>query len=794
MPILRRWPVCYDITAAAILFWLLALGVPVPSGGSEQQDLVLGAEYNIREEELRIFLASLRSSGCTAQVVLFCGRPQEHTTRLARRYGATLVQYDFEALNQTHGPVGVHRFHLYRRFLEERLEQYRLVLHTDVRDVMFQDDPFSRIEAHGGGVFFLESNHLLIGTSPTNRGWLTENCTVYWSEDALGRIGGRLRSCSGNFFGSSHAAYWYSRLMEQEQQRTADALRAPDGSITGRGWCADQAVHQTLLWTGAFSRAMHNVTTYRNEDGPLCTMGDVVKIYVDEYGEVRNNQGELYAVVHQYDRHHRVKDIIAARYDEDETGKVHPAFVEGYKEHVLWGNPSRITHHHHADTSLPPPNPAPPPTPPPPEQCQQAQCREQAGSGGREEEAEEEDEERLRERWEGVLARAPPEEALHVHAIRDIVTSRAEYPRGRYGGRGVVTAAGGQLQVANAFAALSSLRQLGCTLPVELFYAGPDEMSAEAVEVMAGLNVTCLDIYHSPGVPVDMPLRGWQLKAFAVVHASFEELLWLDADSVPAQNPEFLFDGEVMGRFGSHFWPDWSTDPHWLTPSFFTAYGLEMKEGERELEAGQFLLLKPRCWVALQVVLYLNTHFRHFYRRMYGDKDTWRLAFRLARTPIGLNPLPADLLGRRDPSGVFCGSAMAHVTPAGADAFYHRTLQTLPSHPTPPLHPLLDDQILREVADKWEPTWTLRTRGGLQRLVPRLKEWEAGWRVEQRDADVYAPLHRHWCAFLDHDWEVELEEVGPGSGVRQAEERLVRALSPLAAAAVIATLPAPTHS
>jgi hypothetical protein len=153
------------------IIMLCALGA---AGGDDAGDaagrhLILGAEYNIAEVELRIFLASLRGSGCRARVVLFSGRPQEHTRRLAERFGATLVDYDFAELNQTHGPVGVHRFHLYRRFLEERRGQFDLVLHTDVRDVMFQDDPFQRIEPHGGGVFFLESNHLLIGTSPTNR-------------------------------------------------------------------------------------------------------------------------------------------------------------------------------------------------------------------------------------------------------------------------------------------------------------------------------------------------------------------------------------------------------------------------------------------------------------------------------------------------------------------------------------------------------------------------------------------------------------------------------------------------
>jgi hypothetical protein len=216
---------------------------------STQHNLIIGAEYNVETADLRIFLASLRMSGCAADVVLFSGSIRKETALLAEKYGATFIAYDFATLNQTHGPVGVHRFHLYRKFLESRQNLYDLVLHTDVRDVMFQDDPFSRIDSFGGGVFFLESNHLLIGTSPTNRGWMTDNCTVYQREGMLQRTQHRLRSCSGNMFGTSHAVYWYAKLMEEEQQRTSDAVRDSHGVVIARGWCADQAVHQARIFS-----------------------------------------------------------------------------------------------------------------------------------------------------------------------------------------------------------------------------------------------------------------------------------------------------------------------------------------------------------------------------------------------------------------------------------------------------------------------------------------------------------------------------------------------------------------
>lgn len=185
---------------------------------SGRRNLVLGLDFNLKEWELRVFLASLRSTGCVADVVIFIGG--DVTTDkafLAERHAATFVSYDHASLSLLHGPTGVHRFHLYREFLGARRHEYGMVLHTDVRDVMFQDDPFERIDAHGGGVFFLESSHLVIGTSNTNRLWMMFNCTPYLAENVLAQVGHNPRSCSGNMFGTSDAVYAYSKLMEEEQ-------------------------------------------------------------------------------------------------------------------------------------------------------------------------------------------------------------------------------------------------------------------------------------------------------------------------------------------------------------------------------------------------------------------------------------------------------------------------------------------------------------------------------------------------------------------------------------------------
>jgi hypothetical protein len=51
-------------------------------------------------------------------------------------------------------------------------------------------------------------------------------------------------------------------------------------------------------------------------------------------------------------------------------------------------------------------------------------------------------------------------------------------------------------------------------------------------------------------------LAGWESKVFAVQHAPYEEVLFLDADNLPARDPSFLFDEPLYRQTGAVFWPD----------------------------------------------------------------------------------------------------------------------------------------------------------------------------------------------------------------------------------------------
>ncbi|NJD20736.1 MAG: hypothetical protein FIA95_15805, partial [Gemmatimonadetes bacterium] len=123
------------------------------------------------------------------------------------------------------------------------------------------------------------------------------------------------------------------------------------------------------------------------------------------------------------------------------------------------------------------------------------------------------------------------------------------YPEGRYQGRGIVLAAGGPALLANAFVCLRFLREV-TGLPVELFHAGAEEMPARVRALLEAdfAPLAVRDITEGEAAFPVSSFRGFQIKPFAVLRSSFEEVLWLDADNLPLRSPEPLFTCAVYAQ------------------------------------------------------------------------------------------------------------------------------------------------------------------------------------------------------------------------------------------------------
>ena len=212
--------------------------------------------------------------------------------------------------------------------------------------------------------------------------------------------------------------------------------------------------------------------------------------------------------------------------------------------------------------------------------------------------------------------------------------------------RGIVTTAGGALYFLNAYLNFRLLREKGCTLPIEWCYLGAEMTRPQLREAGKIPNLRLVNL-GGKGKDNAKHRGGWQSKIDAIMQSRFDEVLFLDADSFPIRDPEYLFYDPLYIKHGAIFWPDlwkWSADNN---PHAGQAAGknvLDAKFGvtlpEQQIESGQMMFAKRKCQNALEAVRRLNRNSEDTYKFVFGDKDTFLIGFLQTRTDFLINPHP----------------------------------------------------------------------------------------------------------------------------------------------------------
>ena len=238
---------------------------------------------------------------------------------------------------------------------------------------------------------------------------------------------------------------------------------------------------------------------------------------------------------------------------------------------------------------------------------------------------------------------------LNFHTAPELaqrfIANLPPYPGG-FEGRGIVICGGGVRMFTNAWVCIHMLRRLGCTLPIQLWHFGERELDGHMRALVAPLGVECVDAERQQRHhPARFP-HTWALKPYALLHSPFKELLLLDADNVPVANPESLFETPQFRRTGAVLWPDFGRLERGRAA--WKLFGVPYRD-ECEVESGQVLMNKERCWRALNLCLWYNQHSELFYNYVHGDKETFHLAFRKLNVPYAM---PARRIYRLP--GVMC--------------------------------------------------------------------------------------------------------------------------------------------
>ena len=335
--------------------------------------------------------------------------------------------------------------------------------------------------------------------------------------------------------------------------------------------------------------------------------------------------------------------------------------------------------------------------------------------------------------------------------------------------KGMIICGGGYRYFSNSWILLQLLRKQGVRLPIELWVTA-DEFSERMEKWPPPLDVRvriCEANIWAKSLPAYSRWQ-WILKPWALLHSEFREVLYLDADSFPVKNPEYLFDHPAYKETGAVFWPDIGAtkkeNPIW--EEMGVPYRLEP-----EFESGQMLIDTARHREPLELALQMNVEAEKYYKMIWGDKDTFRFAFHKYGRPYSMIPHPLQLLsipGRPyGDLGVMCQHDFE-----GNRLFQHRNMakwDLLGHNPRIPGYLFEDEsrEYLAELRGLWNGriNWSAPRRNGhapevWQERKALVKELLGGtWLVEDRRPRALgccAPVEKWTDVRVSKPWGQEL--------------------------------------
>jgi alpha 1,2-mannosyltransferase len=254
------------------------------------------------------------------------------------------------------------------------------------------------------------------------------------------------------------------------------------------------------------------------------------------------------------------------------------------------------------------------------------------------------------------------------------------------GTSGIVSAAAGKYLPVFVIS-LRMLRRTGSQLPVELFVDTEAEMTSHTCQtLLPSMNAHCLRLETRLG-GWTMYLASFQVKVFAILASSFENVLFLDADAFVAKDPSHVFAQEPFTSTGLVTWPDF-----WASSASAHLYEIVNQpvpavNALASTESGQLLVSKSSHALTLLLSAYYNYYGPDKYYPLMsqggpgeGDKDSFVLAARVAKARFHQVKKCVDTIGYYE-HGSYHGGAMLQYDPTQDSTSTEASVTTMETPP-----------------------------------------------------------------------------------------------------------------
>lgn len=216
----------------------------------------------------------------------------------------------------------------------------------------------------------------------------------------------------------------------------------------------------------------------------------------------------------------------------------------------------------------------------------------------------------------------------YMKVLNDVLiqSNPPEYYDVAEGSKGIITVGGGKYWY-GIVAGIKLLRWLGCNLPVEIWYRG--ECERVYPDEVQDLNVLLFDVdkmgkeLGDSRIPTgNVKSGGWEAKLYALTHTHLEKVLFIDADAYCVNDPSPLFD--LLNEAGFVYWKDLPGQMNAI--KWKDVYSKGVNTNVMPVQGGQILIDRKKNWKLVCMAHTMCQHSEFFFKKMYGDQDTWRVA------------------------------------------------------------------------------------------------------------------------------------------------------------------------
>ena len=182
---------------------------------------------------------------------------------------------------------------MYHDFLKERKNEYNLVLHSDVRDTIFQKDVFKYYEDYEPFLGVAIEDGTL--QQKLNKKWIID----YAGKEEHRKIRNERIICVGQIWGTIDKFLEFSNIFWKKLKENPKMIE--------QGICNYLIYHEKIL---------KDYIVKSDNFGPIMTIGLTQRnhINLDKENNILNFRGEIASVIHQYDRKKDLVKILLSKF------------------------------------------------------------------------------------------------------------------------------------------------------------------------------------------------------------------------------------------------------------------------------------------------------------------------------------------------------------------------------------------------------------------------------------------------------------------------------------------------